>query len=422
MNKPSRIIILIYLVASILTLTSAPALAYSATAPINYVAFGDSVASGVRGGVSEAGSSLGYTDELAAYLKDSGVLSSFNEDFCTSGMTAKVLAANTAGLNDKSSVEYKLVKEAELATLTIGANDLLAPLYTYIGTLKSVSAADLTKTKELLNTVANQVYDRTTAPAIQANIETILQNILNANPTIKIYVMGYYNPLPKAASFVGVDMTTPLQDFNVYIKKAVSNVAAKNTGASIYYVETMSAMAADVNNNLVMTDIHPTPVGYKAIAAEYWKQIKLQVDNAVTAAPTNSTVLIDGKSVAFEAYNINDNNYFKLRDIAMALNGTVKKFNVGYDSQIGSIILSSATAYTAVGGELTSSRNTSGVGTAKTSPTVYLDGKALSLTTYPIGGYNYIKLRDLAAAINFGVSYTESTNTISISTTVGYTA
>ncbi len=364
MKKPSRIIISIYLAASILALSAAPALAYNPTSPLVYVAFGDSVASGVRGGVSESGSDCGYTDYLASYLRDSGVLSSFNEDFCTSGMTAKVLAADTAVLNDKSSAEYKLVKTAALATLTIGANDLLAPLYTYIGTLKSVSAADLTKIKELLNTVASQVYDRTTAPAIQANIETILQNILNANPTIKIYVMGYYNPLPKAAAFVGVDMTTPLQDFNVYIKKAVSNVAAKNTGASIYYVETMSAMASDVNNNLVMTDIHPTPVGYKAIAAEYWKQIKLLVDNAVTAAPTNSTVLIDGNSVAFEAYNINDNNYFKLRDIAMALNGTVKKFNVGYDSQIGSIILSSATAYTAVGGELTNSRNTSGVGTA----------------------------------------------------------
>lgn len=422
MKKPSRIIISIYLVVSILALSVAPALAYNATSPIDYVAFGDSVASGVRGGFSESGSDFGYTDYLASYLSDSGVLSSFSEEFCTSGMTAKLLAKTTAVLNDKTSAEYKLVKNAELATLTIGANDLLAPLYAYIGTLNNVSSADMTKVKELLSTVSNQVYDGTTAPAIQANIETILQNIINASPLIKIYIMGYYNPLPMVSAIVGVDMSTPLLDFNVYIQKAVSNVIAKNTGVSIYYVDTMAAMAADVSSNLAITDIHPTTIGYKVIAAEYWKQIELLVDNAVTAAPMNSTVLIDGKSVSFEAYNINDNNYFKLRDIAMALNGTGKKFNVGYNSQKGSIILSSKTAYAVVVGELTSSGNSSGVGTAKTLPTVYLDGNALSLATYPIGGYNYIKLRDLAAAINFGVTYTESTNIISISTAASYAA
>lgn len=38
-----------------------------------------------------------------------------------------------------------------------------------------------------------------------------------------------------------------------------------------------------------------------------------------TAKPTASKVLVNGKEVAFDAYNINDNNYFKLRDIALSL-------------------------------------------------------------------------------------------------------
>jgi|GEM_PF-3490064 len=422
MKKTSRIIISIYLAASIFGLSSAPALAYSASAPIDYVAFGDSVAAGVCGGVSETGSSQGYTDDLAAYLNNSGVLSSFNEDFCTSGMTATILAKKTAVLNDKTSSGYKLVKNAEIATLTIGANDLLAPLYAYMVTVKDASRTDMTKVTAILSTVASQVYNGTTAPAIQANIKVILQNIINANPNIKIYVMGYYNPLPVVSTLVGVDMTSALKDFNVYIQKAVSDIAAKNVGTSISYVDTMSAMAADPADYLVMSDIHPTPAGYRAIATEFWGQIELSIDNAVTAAPTKSTVLINGKSVAFDAYCINGNNYFKLRDIAMALNGTAKNFNAIYDSQNKSISLTSATAYTVVGGEMTSSGNNFSVGTARTLSTVFLDGKALSLTAYPIGGYNYIKLRDVAAAINFGVTYTESTSTIIINTSAGYSA
>jgi hypothetical protein len=41
-----------------------------------------------------------------------------------------------------------------------------------------------------------------------------------------------------------------------------------------------------------------------------------------SASPTSSTVLVNGKNVAFDAYNINGNNYFKLRDLAYTLNGT----------------------------------------------------------------------------------------------------
>ncbi len=35
-------------------------------------------------------------------------------------------------------------------------------------------------------------------------------------------------------------------------------------------------------------------------------------------------VLVDSKEVSFDAYIINDFTYFKLRDVAMALNGTQK--------------------------------------------------------------------------------------------------
>ncbi len=61
---------------------------------------------------------------------------------------------------------------------------------------------------------------------------------------------------------------------------------------------------------------------------------------------------INGKQVAFNAYSINDNNYFKLRDIAKVLSGTKKQFEVTWNGATKSIELKPNTAYTAVGGEL----------------------------------------------------------------------
>ncbi len=421
MRKISRISLSFILIAVMLVMSITPALA--ASVPIDYVAFGDSVASGVRGGVREAGSDLGYTDLIAADLRAAGALGSFNEDFCVSGMTAKQLAVNTAVLKDTSSSGYKLVKNAEIATLDIGGNDLLAPIYAYMKTLSSGSSPDLAKIKEILTAVGDSVKDGVTVPGVESSIETILQNILSANPSIKIYVMGYYNPLPAAAALTGVDLDTPLKDFNVYIKKAVANVITANPGASITYIDTMAAIAADSANALVPTDIHPTPAGYKIIANEFWKQIGLLApSSAVTAVPTKASVLVNGKAVPFEAYNISGSNYFKLRDIAMALSGSAKQFNVTWDAGKSSIALSSLTAYTVVGNELVSSGNTADKSAALSSSGIYLDGKLISLTAYKIGDNNYFKLRELGTALNFGVDFDPATSTIIINTAVGCTA
>lgn len=107
---------------------------------------------------------------------------------------------------------------------------------------------------------------------IQGNIETILQNILNANKKVKIYVMGYYNPLPALAAQYNLNLDPQVDILNNLIKGAISNVIADNNGASINYVDTKDIMKT--NGYLVPMDIHPTALGYQAIADEFWKQIK----------------------------------------------------------------------------------------------------------------------------------------------------
>ncbi|MDR1616919.1 MAG: copper amine oxidase N-terminal domain-containing protein [Syntrophomonadaceae bacterium] len=141
---------------------------------------------------------------------------------------------------------------------------------------------------------------------------------------------------------------------------------------------------------------------------------------ALTAKPTASTVLVNGKNIAFDAYNINGNNYFKLRDLAYTLNGTEKQFDVGWDGAKNAISLTSGKAYTVTGGEMADK----GAGDKTPTPTsskIYLNGKDVTFTAYNIEGNNYFKLRDIGAAFDFGVTWDGAKNTIVIDTSKGYT-
>ena len=144
--------------------------------------------------------------------------------------------------------------------------------------------------------------------------------------------------------------------------------------------------------------------------------------SAVTpvALPTASTVLVNGENVAFDAYNINDNNYFKLRDLAFVLNGTEKQFEVGYDTATRAITLTSGEPYTPDGSEMKSKGDGIKTPTPTTSK-VYLDGEEVQFTAYNIEGNNYFKLRDVGQAFDFGVEWDGTKQTIVIETSKGYT-
>lgn len=140
-----------------------------------------------------------------------------------------------------------------------------------------------------------------------------------------------------------------------------------------------------------------------------------------TASPTPSAVLLNGTAVAFEAYSIDGNNYFKLRDLAKALNGSAKQFEVGWDAINNAISLTSSQGYTSVGGELAISGNASSITVKPTTSSIYSNGARIDIIAYTIGNSNYFKLRDIGKAMDFGVIWDGVSNTIKIDTTTGYT-
>lgn len=140
----------------------------------------------------------------------------------------------------------------------------------------------------------------------------------------------------------------------------------------------------------------------------------------VQALPTSSSVIINGTRVPFEAYTIDNRTYFKLRDLAMALNSSQKQFEVSWDGTRNAINLLTGQPYTVSGGELTLSANASNKNAAISTAKVYINGTEATLTAYVIDGRTYFKLRDLGAAIDFGVTWDGAANSIGIDTASGY--
>lgn len=142
-------------------------------------------------------------------------------------------------------------------------------------------------------------------------------------------------------------------------------------------------------------------------------------DEILEAIPTTSKVLVNGKKVSFDAYTINGNNYFKLRELAKALSGTQKQFDVTWDGENKIIGIISDKAYSAPDGAITP-----GDGKAKTpvlnTSMILLDGMEIRLKAYTINGNNYFKLRDIAQVFDIGITWDGTTNTIEINTAAGY--
>lgn len=211
---------------------------------------------------------------------------------------------------------------------------------------------------------------------------------------------------------------------------------SKNSGASLYYdtktagfvsfvsmSDTLrsggaSACKLDINELKVSAAPAPSPEPAPAPSPE---PAPAPAPAKATAVPSPQKVTVNGADVAFDAYNINGSNFFKLRDLAKALDGSAKQFEVSWDGEKNAITLTSGKAYTPDGSELKAGDGTNKEALSSTAK-VYLDGEELSLTAYNINGNNFFKLRDLGQAIDFGVDYDAATNTVSIDTSKGYTA
>ncbi len=157
-------------------------------------------------------------------------------------------------------------------------------------------------------------------------------------------------------------------------------------------------------------------------------QYILSHDPVLTQTETKANVstariVVNGKPVSASAYNIGGSNYFKLRDLAAAVEGTKAAFNVEWDSGNHTVTLSLG-KYVPDGSELAVLPK--GTQTARRARAdMYIsqeDGSLMPLVgrAYEIAGSHYVKLRDLCAILGVSVGWDGKTRTITVDTTKPY--
>ena len=144
------------------------------------------------------------------------------------------------------------------------------------------------------------------------------------------------------------------------------------------------------------------------------------VDEPVVAPPTTTmaesksqNLTIAGKTNSLEAFNIADNNYFKLRDICCALTDMDYNIEVTWDGERNAINLIKNKPYTRVGGEYKQSDFMMHEANLSNA-TVYLDGEQIDMKAYNINGNNFFKLRDLCRALNIYINWNSQRQIIEI--------
>lgn len=134
----------------------------------------------------------------------------------------------------------------------------------------------------------------------------------------------------------------------------------------------------------------------------------------LTASISTAKISVDGKLQNIPGYTVNNNNYYKIRDIAMLLRNTSKRFDVSWDSAKNAVNILTGRKYTVVGGELESAEDADNLDIVLSSGGFLKDGAAIDISAYNINGNNYFKIRDIADIIGFTVGWDDPTSTITI--------
>ncbi|WP_158232492.1 S-layer homology domain-containing protein [Sporosarcina sp. P13] len=217
---------------------------------INYLALGDSLAAGVTPN-NELGK--GYADFLAEELAGQELLQTSNKGFSYPGYKTddilRDLETNVSkpvigmGHQDQTATIQPSITEANLITLSIGANDVLSKVkFDEKGT-------PLYKPEEI----------QASMMSVGMNIQKILGEIYQLNPNAQVYVMGYYNPFPTLRADVQPVIGQLVNGLNGAVQSGLK-------GTPAHFVSTADLIAKDFATYLPNPqNIHLSEAGYKAV-------------------------------------------------------------------------------------------------------------------------------------------------------------
>lgn len=210
---------------------------------LDYVALGDSLAAGIT---PDRKDDKGYPDYLAERFEQS----QYNVQLDNYGVSGYKTTNMVDELYNPSNEKYEEVRdsirEAELVTIDIGANDLLAEL-------------------EVIQ--QNPAQAPVVLEGIGGNLASILNEIDELKPNTKVYVMGYYNPFPHLPEEQQAALLPLLDALNQTIEH-IADISGD------VYVPTEKVIEKHEKEYIPNPeDIHLSLEGYEVVAKEFWKAI-----------------------------------------------------------------------------------------------------------------------------------------------------
>lgn len=209
---------------------------------VRYVALGDSVAKG-QNPYGEIG--YGYTDYIANYLKKNDLLKSFTKDYAISGYRTRdvindIQTGKTVTIDGVETDIKKSLRESNLVTISIGANDFLEQLNIQVKNLNLPSTDNI---KLVIDEVMEKV-DKTLAE-------------VRKYAKGKVIIVGYYNPLPRILPNEIMD------EVFQYAREKYEGIAKKYKA---HYIDVYEEIKKEKDYLPNPFDIHPSTKGYEVIA------------------------------------------------------------------------------------------------------------------------------------------------------------
>lgn len=221
----------------------------------NYVALGDSVASG-RNPYGTDG--YGYVDYVRDYLKRKDKLSGY-VSYATAGYSIDDVI-NDINYNKTITIDNinigikKALRESDLVTISIGANDFLA----------NANLSSLSNLFSNRNATKNKIDDI-------VEEFSLLLGLIKQYAKNDILVIGYYNPFPRMEKY--------REDIDEIVDYADEEYKKLCNKMGVYYVDVSSVIATNDNYLPNPLDIHVSIQGYEAISKEVIKLLNKNVLN-----------------------------------------------------------------------------------------------------------------------------------------------
>lgn len=224
---------------------------------IRYIAIGDSIAAGQNpyGEIN-----YGYTDYIANYLEKNELLKSYTKSFAVSGYRTidvinDIKNGKTINIDGNDIDIRRALRESNLVTISIGANDFLEKLN------MSLQSMNLPQTSQLKNLVDQVMVE------VDKTLELVRKYAKG-----RIILIGYYNPLPKLFQ----TQEKRLDELFLYTEEKYQEVCEKY---KVDYIDIYQVMKKHPEYLPNPFDIHPNIKGYEAISRQIIDFIEKNMQN-----------------------------------------------------------------------------------------------------------------------------------------------